>query len=219
MEDSTRIWLARALSGDQAARGELLQRHVARLRAFVRPRLGARLRARESSQDVVQSVLREALAGLDGFRPQEDGAQGFWHWLLRTADHKLKSRGRFWSRLRRTGTREEAGDVTGSAPQGGQLIERQVSPGDSPSGVASAREELQRLERAFAELPPDWREVVVLVRLQGLSHAAAARHLGRTESATRSMLSRALARLATTLEERSGPEPDGGQPGARGPAR
>ena len=42
--------------------------------------------------------------------------------------------------------------------------------------------------------------VVVLVRLQGLGHAEAARRMGRTESATRTLLSRALARLATELE-------------------
>lgn len=198
MDDSTSVWLARALAGDQAARGELLQRHVARLRAFVRPRLGARMRARESSQDVVQSVLREALAGLDDFQAQERGSEGFWHWLRRTAEHKLKSRGRFWARLRRNAARETAADPDDSAP----LLTARAGAGDSPSGVASAREELQRLEQAFAALPPDWREVVVLVRLQGLSHAAAARRLGRTESATRTMLSRALARLATTLEDR-----------------
>jgi len=207
MEDSTQLWLSRALAGDREARGELLQRHVARLRAFVRPRFGARLRARESSQDIVQSVLREALAGLDGFREQEQGSAGFWRWLLRTADHKLKSRGRFWSRLRRSAAREESAGPPPAGAHAGELhareagsVETLVATGDSPSTAASAREDLERVERAFTRLPPDWREVVVLVRVQGLSHAEAARRLGRTESATRSMLSRALARLATTLE-------------------
>ena len=61
--------------------------------------------------------------------------------------------------------------------------------------------ELERLEAAFAELPPAWREVIVLVRLSGLSHAEAARRLGRSEASTRTLLSRALARLATRLED------------------
>lgn len=195
MEDSTSDCLARALAGDADARAELLRRHVERLRAFVRPRLGARLRARETSQDVVQSVLREAWAGFESL-PREPGRldrSGFRRWLLRRADRKLKSRGRFWSRLRRSSAREEAG-------AGERMDELYVGELATPSLALAAREELQRIERAFASLPEAWREVVVLVRLQGLSHAEAARRLGRSESATRTLLSRALARLATELE-------------------
>jgi RNA polymerase sigma-70 factor, ECF subfamily len=200
MHDSTQACLARALAGDQDARGELLARHVSRLRAFVRPRLGARLRARESSQDVVQSVLREALRGLDGFelRGSNSGAGGFGRWLMKVADHKLKSRGRFWNRLRRA----QAHEVT---IENGNLDRLTGAALASPSGAAHTREELERVESAFAQLPPAWREVVVLVRLQGLSHAEAARRLGRTELATRTLLSRALARLATQLESGRAP--------------
>jgi RNA polymerase sigma-70 factor (ECF subfamily) len=198
VDDSTQACLARALAGDVEARGALLERHVARLRAFVRPRLGARLRARESSQDVVQSVFREALRGMDGFvLREESGSEGFARWLLRVADSKLKSRGRFWNRLRRGAASE--------APPGGIELERLGDDGAlSPSGAARSREELERLEAAFATLPPAWRQVVVLVRLQGLGHAEAARRMGRTESATRTLLSRALARLATELEGSDG---------------
>lgn len=198
MDESTQTCLARALAGDAQARGALLERHVARLRAFVRPRLGARLRARESSQDVVQSVFREALRGMDGFVLREaSGSEGFARWLLRVADSKLKSRGRFWNRLRRGAAAE--------APRGGLELEGLGDGGArSPSGAARSREELERVERAFATLPPAWRQVVVLVRLEGLSHAEAARRMGRTESATRTLLSRALARLATELEGPNG---------------
>lgn len=209
MDDTTQTCLARALAGDAQARGELLERHMARLSAFVRPRLGARLRARESSQDVVQSVVREALRGMDGFElRQESGSEGFARWLLRVADSKLKSRGRFWSRLRRGAAAE--------APGGELELERLADAGAlSPSGAAHSREELARLESAFATLPTAWREVVVLVRLQGLSHAEAARRMGRTESATRTLLSRALARLATELELTDAEEsPEAGHAGS-----
>ena len=200
MQDSTSTCLRRALEGDERARGELLERHVARLRAYVRRRLGARLAARESSRDVVQSVLREALAGMDDFRDLgEPVRSGFWRWLMRTAENKLASRGRFWSRLRRRAASEES-----AAAGASELLEDRA--GSSPSHAAIAREELERLERAFADLPPAWREVIVLVRLSGLSHAEAARRLGRTEASTRTLLSRALARLATRLEQDSADE-------------
>ena len=196
--DSTTVCLRRALAGDLEARAELMTRHTERLRAFVRPRLGARLRARESSQDVVQSVLGDAWAGFESLPndPRRFERSGFLRWLLRAADRKLKTRGRFWSRLRRTPKREE--------PNGsGRLDKLTVGSLETPSMALTTREELARIEAAFASLPEDWRDVVAMVRMQGLSHGEVARRLGRTESATRTVLSRALARMATELE-RSG---------------
>jgi RNA polymerase sigma-70 factor (ECF subfamily) len=70
----------------------------------------------------------------------------------------------------------------------------------TPSRHAIGREELERLERAFAALPDDYRSVIVLARVHGLSHAEIAGRLGRTEPATRTLLSRALARLALAIE-------------------
>ncbi len=195
MQDSTSACLTRALAGDLDARAELMQRHMAQLRAFVRSHLGPRLRARESSQDFVQSVLREAWGGFERLAPlsQRLGRSGFRRWLMRTADRKLKGRGRFWSRLRRSSIQEEA-------LQAHHIDQLRASELDSPSRCLDSREDLERLERAFGALPPAWREVVALIRLQGRSHAEAARRLGRTESATRTLLSRALARLATEFE-------------------
>ena len=74
----------------------------------------------------------------------------------------------------------------------------------SKHGFFMLGEELEHLASAFAALPPDWREVILLARVRGLSHAEIARTLGRTESATRTLLSRALARLATELEATRG---------------
>ena len=54
----------------------------------------------------------------------------------------------------------------------------------------------------FGELPDDQREVILLARVVGLPHAIVAQEMGRTPAATRTLLSRALARLATRLEEK-----------------
>ena len=43
--------------------------------------------------------------------------------------------------------------------------------------------------------------MILLTRVAGLSHAEVAREMGRTPIATRTLLSRALARLATALED------------------
>ena len=44
--------------------------------------------------------------------------------------------------------------------------------------------------------------MVVLSKLEGLSHDEVAERLGRSNAATRTLLCRALARLSTALEEK-----------------
>jgi len=164
------------------------------LRAFVRLRLGDRLRSRESSQDIAQSVCREALTDLDRFEYR--GPHSFRNWLYLHAERKIRDRGRFWGRERRDMDREH-----GRGAEKDEL-EAQIRTFFTPSRDAAAREELERVEQAFRQLPEDYRRVIILVRVLGLPHREAASELGRTELATRTLLSRALARLALLVEDR-----------------
>jgi RNA polymerase sigma-70 factor (ECF subfamily) len=162
------------------------------LRAYVHLRLGRALRAREESIDIAQSVVREALADAHRF---EGGDEGLRAWLWRRAENKIRDRGRFWARQRRDSTKEIGqADDPDLAQAYGSLL--------TPSRVASGREEIARVERAFAELADDQRRVILLARVANLSHAEVAATMGRTELATRSLLSRAIARLSMLLEER-----------------
>ena len=173
-------------------RSELLEEHLAGLRAFVHLRLGRALRSKEESQDLVQSVCREVLAEKNGVPSRSGG--GFREWLHRAAENKIRDRWRSWKRERRDPAREAQADP-GSA-SGAALVDL-----FTPSRQAASREDLAALERAFRELPPDYREVIVLARLRGYSHEKIAARLGRTELATRTLLSRALARLAFAMSE------------------
>ncbi len=147
----------------------------------------------------MQSILREALRDFPRATPEDVGA--FRAWLYVAADRKLKGRGRFWRRERRDPAREMRLDGAADSAHSSRARPQLAAGADAtPSRDASAREELGRLVRAFASLPPDWREVILLARVEHLSHAQIAAKLGRTELATRSLLSRALARLATELE-------------------
>jgi RNA polymerase sigma-70 factor (subfamily 1) len=195
----------RALDPDEGLenrpRPELLEQHLAGLRAFVHLRLGHALRAKEESQDLVQSVCREVLAELPTFEVRASG--GFREWLLRMAENKIRDRRRYWRRDKRDLDREIALDATraGRSSSGpSNATSADLAHLITPSRQAVGREDLARLERAFSELPDDYREVIVLARLRGWSHAQIAEKLGRTELATRTLLSRALARLALALE-------------------
>jgi RNA polymerase sigma-70 factor (ECF subfamily) len=200
-EPSVQSLVQSAVDGDRVARGELMQRHLPGLLAFVRRRLGRQLRTRDSSLDLVQSVCREALEGLPRF--QYRGPDSFRNWLLCQAENKIRDRGRFWNRARRSHERESGAVSAVLARERAEGVElmSQLRTFATPSRHASAREELVRAERAFGELPDDYRRVIVLTRIQGRSHEDVARAMGRSEAATRTLLSRALARIATMLEE------------------
>ena len=176
-------------------RAELLEEHLAGLRAFVHLRLGRALRAKEESQDLVQSVCREVLSELPHFEPRADAT--FRDWLFKTAENKIRDRWRHWQREKRSVAREVELDLTENEDAS---VCSDLATLCTPSRHAAGREEVARLERAFCELPPDYREVIVLARLRGLTHAQIAERLGRTELATRTLLSRALARLALAME-------------------
>ncbi len=83
---------------------QLVARHLPALRAFVRLRMGAELRSREESGDIVQSVAREVLQHRDRF--QHGGEQGFREWLFTTAHRKVANRLEHWRAEKRSVGRE-----------------------------------------------------------------------------------------------------------------
>lgn len=175
---------------------ELLADHLGLLRGYVRRRLGAKIRSKETSLDLVQSVCREALDDLSRFEDRGEGS--FRRWLFTRAENKIRDRGRFWGRERRAVDREVPLE---SGPAEEQAGPEPLASYDTPDQRAAAREDLARLESAFADLPEDYREVLVLSKLEGLTGAEVAQRIGRSQSATRTLLCRALARLGTALEE------------------
>lgn len=190
-EDRTRTLLDAATRGEQPALDELLAHHVPRLHAYVRLQMGPALRAREGSMDIVQSVCREALVGV-----QKDfeyrGENAFLGWLMRTALNKLRDRHRFHGAAKRDVARVTPLQETDATPYASLV---------SPSRAAIGREEVIRLETAFDQLPDDYREVIVLARGLGLPHDEIAEGMGRSAGATRMLLGRALAQLGELMGE------------------
>lgn len=198
MEGESRDLAEAAADGDEEALRLLLARHLPELRAFVRLRAGAAVRAREQSSDVVQSVCREVLQHAERFRFPSEGA--FRSWLFTTALRKLVDRREHWLAAKRDLARETpVGSHTGAVDDD-ELVAAYARL-SSPSGHAVAREEMARLEAAFDRLPEDYREVITLARILGLSHAEIAEQMGRTEGATRMLLARALTELSGLLRE------------------
>ncbi len=187
----------RAVGGDSAAVEELLCRHMPRLRAWVRLRCGPALRAQESASDVVQSICRDVLRNLEQFR--YPGEAAFRAWLYATAARKVADRAEYWRAARRDPARLEPleGHVLSGNPNvAEQEAFRSVC---SPSEAAMGLETMERIERAFARLPEPQREVILLSRLAGLSHAEIGERLDLPAATVRMRLFRALGDLADEL--------------------
>jgi RNA polymerase sigma-70 factor, ECF subfamily len=196
MRDSEDALIAAARAGDAQALDTLLTRHLPAVHAFVRLRAGALIRAKESSADIVQSVCREVLRGIDNFRHGGDDA--FRQWLFTTVVRKLSDRDDRYRALRRDAGREAAG-VARSTGGDRSLLDAYATLA-TPSKEAIAREEVERIESAFADLPDEYREVITLARIVRLPHADIARAMGKSEGAVRKLLFRALRVLAERLD-------------------
>jgi RNA polymerase sigma-70 factor (ECF subfamily) len=190
MSESSLPLVTRALARNQEAVEQLLVQHLPGLRAWLRLRMGPGLRARETPDDLVQSVAREVLLGLDAFEWR--GESAFRHWLYLKAQRKLVDKARFVGAEQRTPAKERDLDALVSGVVGGLVAE-------SPSHAAIGAEDVQRIEAAFAELPGDWQEAVSLHKLCGMAVPEIAVRMQRSEGAVRNLIWRGLSRLALRI--------------------
>jgi RNA polymerase sigma factor (sigma-70 family) len=173
---------------------ELLARHLPGVRAFARLQMDPVLRERESCSDVVQSACRVLLEkhGRAEFEIRDEAS--FRAWLYSSVLHKIKERRRYHLAAKRSPVHE-----AGACQEQEQLLLEAYHKVLPPSDEAAALETVERLERCFDRLRAEDREVISWRRIVGLSSDETAIRMGRSAAAVRSLLSRALARLAGLL--------------------
>ncbi len=193
MSESSLPLVTQAMGQNPAAIEALLVRHLPGLQGWLRLRMGALLRARETPEDLVQSVAREVLADLPSF--QWRGEAAFRHWLYVKAQRKLVDKARFVGAERRSPAREQE---LASQPSSAGLGHADLL---TPSREVQSQEELRRIEMAFAELPADYQEAISMQRLCGMDYGEIAVRMQRSEGAARNLVHRGLSRLALRLAE------------------
>lgn len=184
-----RALLARARAGDSAAFEELLAPVMQP--AFA---LAARLLSdRQLAEDVLQDALVKAFTGIRGFR----GEARFATWIFRIVHNACTDAVRYRARRPRAAL-EPPGDGDGPAPE---LPD--AAPG--PEDVVIGRQGCGVLLAAIAALAPEYRSVVVLRDVHGLSYEEVAAITGQNLGTVKSRLHRARAALRAALEGPSGP--------------
>ncbi len=186
----------RAAKGDRAAIDALIERYLPELHAFVRLRAGAIVRGRESSSDIVQSVCREVIQHMDRFQFPSEPA--FKQWLYTTALRKIVNRKDYYLAQKRDVLRDVPLSTANGSADDLRLM-KCYSNFSSPSRQMMVREEIERIEKAFESLPEEYREVITLAHVVGLSRAEIAAQMGKSEGAVRVLLHRALAKVSALL--------------------
>ncbi|WP_148596553.1 sigma-70 family RNA polymerase sigma factor [Aquisphaera giovannonii] len=189
--------LARARDGDNSAMGELLQRYRNYLSLLARVQIGRQLQGKLDVADVVQEANLAAHRAIGQFRGSTEAQLLAWLRQILVAILANQVRKFVGTRRRDVTLERELGDHIdqSSAWLGPQLI----SPQSSPSAQASRREQAVLLADAMEGLPEDYREVIILRQLEGLSFPDVARRMGRTEDSVKNLWARALAKLRRSL--------------------
>lgn len=181
-------------------RTQWLLRHEHGLRLLARLEINQRFAGKFDPSDVVQQTLMEAWQGWDSLKASDEPQR--YAWLRQILVHQLAKLVRHHQgTLKRDIARELSIDqleqsVNASARKLDTLL---VAQDPSPSHLAIAHEQRERLAKVLEELPEDYRQVILLRNFEELSHEAVAKRMGRSEPAVRMLWLRALAALGAKM--------------------
>ncbi len=187
--------LARA--GQGAALGQLLELYRRYLLLLARLQIGRRLQGKVEAADLVQETFLEAHRDFSQFRGGTE--EELVSWLRRILASNLANQVRHYYGTQRRNVRLER-ELTAELDQSSRSLDGAlVAPQSSPSQQASQREQAVLLADALGQLPDDYREVLILRHLEGLTFPEVARRLGRSLDSVEKLWVRALARLRRSL--------------------
>lgn len=194
----TQELVAQAKDGDSSALNHLYRVYAERVRWMVRFRMNKELRSKLESMDIVQDTLIHALGGLEGFTYKNEG--DFVRWLSKIAENELRSNLRKLHADKRDIRKDVRLDENRSRTEG--EFTGIPAPVDvtTPSVILSKRDELARLEKAIDELKPEYRQVIILTKIDGLSYNEMGQRLGKSDEAVRKLVSRAMAELTVAFK-------------------
>jgi RNA polymerase sigma-70 factor (ECF subfamily) len=193
--EATRL-LKLAQDGDGAALGQLLESCRPYLTLLARLQIDRRLRGKVDAADLVQETFLEAHRDFAQFRGTTEAT--LLAWLRQVLARNLANLVRRYGTQRREVRLERALAV--ELDESSRVLDQGLAaPGSSPSHQAARREQAVLLADALDQLPADYREVLILRHLEGLSFPEVARRMGRSLDSVDKLWARALARLRRSL--------------------
>jgi RNA polymerase sigma-70 factor (ECF subfamily) len=181
-ERRIRDFIREAQAGDRRAFEQLMGIYEDRVRSAISRRLEGPLNPALEADDILQEVMVAAFKAIHRFEWR--GEDSFHRWLCGIAQNLVLHQSRQQRRIRKISLHQE------------------VAANNQPPSESARREErFDRLEAALEQLSPDYRQVIVLARIQGLPVKEIARKMNRSPKAVYQLLWRALKRLRVVFGE------------------
>lgn len=163
------------------------EQHRERLLSVIYLRMGPQLRTRMDAEDVLQEVAIEAINSWHTLSDEQNAGA----WLVTLAKRKV-------ARI----LRDQVG-VAARDPRREHAMKTDLPVADRRSGPVTAadrKDRLQLLALAMEKLPDDYREVILLTKIEGLPAKEVGVRMERSENAVNLLLSRALKKLSQELK-------------------
>ncbi|MAT71725.1 MAG: RNA polymerase factor sigma-70 [Planctomycetaceae bacterium] len=192
--------LFQALTGSRECFGRLLELYRNYLKLLVVAQLEKPLQRRVSPSDVVQETFLEANRDFAQFRGASTGE--FSSWLRRILLNNVhRAIEQHVLTAKRSLRREVSLDAMAASLEQSTVRLDAILAGavDSPSEHLQRHELQLNLANRLAELPEDYRDVVVLRHLQGMPFEQVGLQMGRSTGAARMLWLRAIRQLREQL--------------------
>ena len=157
---------------------------------LIRLRMGAKLRAKMESGDLLNATLLRAFRSFDSL--QARNTPSLMAWLARIAESEIHDEADRLSARRRDAAKEVALD------SGFAELEARVRSQTSRLVLSESR---LRLERALSQLSDEYREIVLLRHYEELHFKEIGARLGKSPDACRMLLARAMTALTLKMQE------------------
>ncbi len=182
-----------ARTGGEAALGSLLELYRNYLRLLARIEIGRKLQGKLDASDLVQETFLEAHRNFRLFQGSEEPQ--FVAWLRQILAAKVANLVRHYFGTQGRDVRLER-ELGASLDNSSRMLGQELAASlTSPSLKAERREQAVLLADALAKLPTDYREVIILRHLEGLTFPEVAGKMERTQDSVEKLWLRGLARL------------------------
>ena len=190
--------LARAAAEGGECLGALLGLYRNYLRMLAQMEIGQQLQAKVDASDLVQETMLEAHKSFSAFRGGSEGELAAW--LRQIMAGVLCGQMRKYLGTQKRDVRLEQRLRESLDRSSLLLTQGLVDHHSSPSQQAARREQSVLLADALAQLPDDYRQVLVLRHLEGASFPEISRRMERSLDSVEKLWVRGLARLRQTME-------------------
>ena len=201
MNDVAAALIERIRKHDRDALVEFIELRRMQLLAFIDKNLSAALRSKVEAADILQEVSLSAVSSLEEIDLGERDPFG---WLCQLAERRIVDAHRkLVAAQKRSTDRERPAQSAADDTQKGGFIDMLVVTMTTPSGAFSREQRELRLAEALKSLPEECQSALRLRYVDGLPSKEIAARLGKTDGATRVLLTRSLAKLQDLLRHDS----------------